>query len=183
MSFRFMNWWMLIAGGVFMDYSWALLQNEAYYYSVFKRANERAKRKIARLGYSYPQIQKDITKIYLEIQKAVIRGNLTLIGNYVTEKFEKKMAKPSLRNRMNMYQNVELLSVQAVSFKKRRFFRSFEKMRVRIEGKCSRSDDLEPEFFALYYVFIRNNQEGWKLRSVRRPYYLDRSIYSSGRYG
>ena len=163
-----------------MDYSWALLQNEAYYYSAFKRRNSHAKRKIARLGFSYRQMQKDITKIYLEIQKARTRGDLTLIGNYVTDKFEKRMTRLSLRNRMNMCQNVELLSVQAVSFKKRRFF---EKIRVRIEGKCSRSDDCEPEFFAQYCVFIRNNQEGWKLHSVRRPGYLDRSIYSSGRYG
>ncbi len=163
-----------------MDYNWMLLQNEGYAYSVFKRSNKRAKRKITRLGFSYPQMQKDITKIYLEIQRARMEGDMTSVRGYVTEKIEKKLTKSFLRNSMeNMRRDVELLSVQAVSFKKRRFF---EKVRVRIEGKYIRSDDLEPEFFAQYCVFIRNNQEGWKLHSVRRPSYRDRSIYS-GRYG
>ena len=169
---------------IFVDYnwswSWALVNSESYAYSIFKRHNERARRKIARLGLSYSQMQKDITKIYLDIQKARMRGDMTSVRDYLTEKEKKKMTKLSRKNSIeNMRQGVELLSVQAVSFKKRRFF---EKVRVRIEGKYSRSDDCEPEFFAEYCVFVKNDQEGWRLHSARRPSYQDRSIYS-GRYG
>lgn len=108
--------------------TWMLLQNEGYAYSVFKRANKRAKLKIARLGLSYLQVQKDITKIYLEIQEARMRGNLASVRNYVTEKFEKKLTKSSLKNSMeNMRQDVELLSVQVVSFKKGAFLGPLKK--------------------------------------------------------
>ena len=70
-----------------------LMSNYTEYnsYRRFKSRNRRAKRKIARAGTSYSETQKDITKVYLDIQKAISQGDVTSVRGCVTEKFERKM--------------------------------------------------------------------------------------------
>ena len=119
------------------SFSWlsVVFLQRALAYPRFKIHNKRTKRKLDRAGIDYVEVKEEITKAYLEIQRAISQGDVVPVKGYMVEKFFKKqqnkLFKLARSCKRNIRENVELSLVEPVYFSKKKLF---EKICFRVEG-------------------------------------------------